>query len=122
MASYRPELNDVIPLILLTPNYVNKSGVETKTFLSVEEAIKNKDNLFFGTFKTYGGTERDTNGIYSIEDTANIKTWYRPDIKSECRIARANDGAIFEIINEPEDVNQRHQFLLFKVKRIKGNA
>lgn len=122
MASYRPELNDVIPLILLTPNYVNKSGVETKTFLSVEEAIKNKDNLFFGTFETYGGTERDTNGIYSIEDTANIKTWYRPDIKSECRIARANDGAIFEIINEPEDVNQRHQFLLFKVKRIKGNA
>ena len=40
MASYRPELNDVIPLILLTPNYVNKSGVETKNFLSIEEAIK----------------------------------------------------------------------------------
>ena len=122
MANYRPELNDTIPLVLLAPIYKTKSGVDTKTFPSVEEALKNKDNLFFGTFKTYGGTERDTNGIYSIEDTANVETWYRPDIKSDCRVARANDSATFEIINEPEDVNQRHQFLLFKVKRVKGNA
>lgn len=122
MASYRPELNDTIPFVLLTPIYKSSNGVDTKTFPTVEEALKDKNNLFFGTFKTYGGTERDVNGIYSIEDTANIETWYRPDIKSNCRIARANDGATFEVINEPEDVNQRHQFLLFKVKRVKGNA
>lgn len=128
MANYRPSLENTIPLVLLVPKYKNISGVNKKIYPSVEEALKEKDeqgnpiHLFFGSFKTYGGTERDVNGVYSIEDTANIETWYRPEIKSECRIARADDGAIFDIINEPEDLNQRHQFLLFKVKRIKGGA
>lgn len=122
MSSYRPILNDTIPLVLLTPVWTNVSGVRKKTYYSLEEALENKDNIFYGTFKTYGGTDRDVNGVYSIEDTANIETWYRPDIKSDCRIARANDGATFDIINEPEDINQRHQFLKFKVKRVKGGA
>ena len=78
--------------------------------------------FFFGSFKTYGGTEKTVNGVYSIEDTANIETMYRPDITGVCRIARAEDKAVFDIINEPEDINQRHQFLKFKVKRLKGGA
>lgn len=122
MSNYRPTLDNQIPLVLLTPTYTNVSGVNKPTYPTVQEALQNNDNLFFGSFKTYGGTERDVNGIYSIEDTANIETWYRPDIKSNCRIARANDGAIFDIINEPEDINQRHQFLKFKVRRVKGGA
>lgn len=122
MSNYRPNLDNQIPLVLLVPTYTNVSGVNKKTFPTVQEALQNNNNLFFGSFKTYGGTERDVNGIYSIEDTANIETWFRPDIKSDCRIARANDGAIFEIINEPEDINQRHQFLKFKVRRVKGGA
>lgn len=122
MSNYRPTLDNQIPLVLLTPTYTNVSGVNKPTYPTVQEALQNNDNLFFGSFKTYGGTERDVNGIYSIEDTANIETWFRPDIKSNCRIARANDGAIFDIINEPEDINQRHQFLKFKVRRVKGGA
>lgn len=122
MPSYRPELNDTIPLVLLKPTHKTTSGVTTKVFPNVDEALKDESNLFFGTFKTYGGTERDVNGVYSIEDTANIETWYRDDIKSDCRIARANDKVVFDIINDPEDINQRHQFLIFKVRRVKGNA
>ncbi len=126
MTSYRLEIDNPIPLILLIPVTLNKQGVVQKTFPTIEEALSYKDenkrpiNLFYGSFKTYGGTETDINGIHSIMDTANIETWYRPDIKSDCRIVRANDNAIFDIINEPEDINQRHQFLKFKVKRIKG--
>lgn len=78
--------------------------------------------IFFCSFKTYGGTEKTVNGVYSIEDTANIETMYRSDITGVCRIARAEDKAVFDIINEPEDINQRHQFLKFKVKRLKGGA
>ena len=122
MASYRLDVVDPIPLVLLIPFYKNEFGVAKKTFPTINEALKNENNLFFGSFKSYGGTERDVNGIYSVEDTANIETWYRPDIKSNCRVARANDGAIFDIINEPEDINMRHQFLKFKVKRVKGNG
>ncbi len=122
MSNYKPDLNNPIPLVLLVPTYKNVSGVNKKDFPTIDEALKNNNNLFFGSFKTYGGTERDVNGVYSIEDTATIETWFRPDIKSDCRIARANDKAIFDIINEPEDINQRHQFLKFKARRVKGGA
>lgn len=122
MAFYKADLSNSIPLVLLVPTSITVSGVTKKSFPTVEEALINTDNIFYGSFKTYGGTERDVNGVYSIEDTANIETWFRPDIKSNCRIARADDAAIFEIINEPEDINQRHQYLKFKVKRVKGNV
>ena len=65
----------------------------------------------------HGGVSRNV-----VEDTANIETMYRSDITGVCRIARAEDKAVFDIINEPEDINQRHQFLKFKVKRLKGGA
>lgn len=129
MSDYRLEIKNPIPLVLLTPKSITQvKGVNKKEYPTIEEALTIKDkngnsiNLFFGSFKSYGGTERIVNGIYSIEDTANIETWYRPDINSNCRIARANDGAIFDVINEPENINMRNQFLKFKVKRVKGGA
>lgn len=132
MSDYRLEIKNPIPLILLIPKSIKQvKGVNRKEYPTIEEALSVKDqnnnsiNLFFGSFKTYGGTENKEkiiNGIYAIEDTANIETWYRPDITSNCRIARANDGAIFDIINEPENINMRNQFLKFKVRRVKGEA
>ena len=120
MSDFRLEIKNPIPLILLTPISIKKiNGVNKKEYPLIEDALI---NLFFGSFKTYGGTEKNINGIYSIEDTANIETWYRPDITSDCRIARASDNAIFDIINEPEDINQRHQFLKFKIRRVKGGV
>lgn len=129
MSDYRLEIKNPIPLVLLIPKSITQvKGVNKKEYPTIEEALAIKDkndnsiNLFLGSFKSYGGTERIVNGIYSIEDTANIETWYRPDISSNCRIARANDGAIFDVINEPENINMRNQFLKFKVKRVKGGA
>lgn len=127
MSSFTLNITNPIPLILLIPTYKNVSGVSKPTYPTIQETLEVKDNkgnsinLFFGSFKTYGGTERDVNGVYSIEDTANIETMYRPDIKANCRVAR-EDGATYDIISEPEDIEQRHQFLKFKVKRIKGGA
>ena len=127
MANYVPDLSNSIPQILLSPTYKSVSGVLKKSYPTIEEALEKKDskgksvNLFFGTFKSYGGTERDVNGVYSIEDTANIETWFRPDIKSDCRIG-LETGEIYDILGEPENVNKRNQFLKFKVKRVKGGA
>ena len=111
---YRPKDSFVTPLVLLTPTYTSVSGVSKKTYPTTGDII-------FGSFKTYGGTERDVNGVYSIEDTANIETWYDPRIKAECRIV-LQSGAVYDIINEPEDIEQRHQFMKFKVRRVKGGA
>jgi len=128
MSSYTPDLSNSIPLVLLVPTYTNSNGVAKKTYPTVEAALAVKDeknnpvNLFFGTFKSYQGTEREVNGLYSILDTAHVETWFRPDITSDCRIARANDGAIFEIMNEPENINMRNQYLKFKIQRVKGKA
>lgn len=122
MRDYRPSLPFTTPMILLTPTDVKVSGVKKKTFPSLESALLNDSNKIYCSFKTYGGTERDVNGVYSIEDTAIIETWYRPDIKSNCRVARLSDEAIFEIINEPENINMRNQFLKFKIRRVKGGA
>lgn len=117
MANYRLSLDNTIPLLLLVPTYTTISGVPTKTFPSISDGA-----VFYGNFKTYGGTERDINGLYSIEDTAVIETWYRPDIKSDCRICVAATGAIYEVWHEPENIAMRNQFLRFKVKRVKGGA
>lgn len=113
--SYRPKLENTIPLILLAPTYRTVHGVATKTYPS-------EGNMIYGSFKTYGGTERNIDGLYSIEDTAVVETWYRPDIRSDCRIRVESTGAVYDIINEPEDIDMRHQFLKFKVKRVKGGA
>lgn len=117
MSNYRPSLDNTIPLILLIPTYTTVSGVPKKTFQQVSDGI-----LIYGNFKSYGGTERDVDGLYSIEDTAVVETWYRPDIKSDCRICVAQTGAVYEIWHEPENINMRNQFMKFKVKRVKGGA
>lgn len=121
MSNYRPQIENPIPLILLVPITRKITGVVKNTYPSINEALEIQENVFFGSFKTYGGTEKDVNGVYSIIDTANIETWYRPDIKANCRIA-LETGEIYDIINEPEDINKRHQFLKFKVRRVKGGA
>lgn len=115
--NYRPKEMDNLdcPMRLLIPIYSKVSGVLKKTY-------SEGGPLFFANFKSFGGTETKSNGVYSIIDTAMITTWYHPDIKSDCRVVRLEDGAVYEIINEPEDVNFRHQFLICKLKRVKGKA
>lgn len=115
--SYRPQNTFTTALLLLTPTYTTVSGVRKKTFPKAEDG-----ELFFSSFKTYGGTERDVNGVYSVEDTAEIETWYRPDITSACRVAVAGTTAVYEIVGEPENIELRNQFLKFKITRVKGGA
>jgi hypothetical protein len=35
---------------------------------------------------------------------------------------RLSDGAVFDILGEPENIEMRNQFLKFKVRRVKGGA
>ncbi|MBR4152095.1 MAG: hypothetical protein IKT98_03980 [Selenomonadaceae bacterium] len=115
--NFRPSQPFSVPLLLLTPTYTKTGGVRTKTFDVANSA------LIYGSFKTYGGTEQVVDGVFSVIDTAEIVTWFRPDIASDCQIALADDpGARYEILGEPENINRRNQFLKLKVKRVKGGA
>lgn len=113
---FRPNaINELrTPVKLLTPTYTAYNGVEIK-------AYPVDGDLIFVNWKTYGGTETTVNGVYSILDTAEITTWYRPDIKANCRLLR-EDGTVYEIISEPENIDLNNRFCVFKVQRVKGGA
>lgn len=117
MANFKPSAPFTVPMMLLEPTYTTVSGVPTKTFPALTGG-----KVFYGNFKTYGGTEREINGLYSVIDTAIIECWYRPDIKSDCRIGIPATNAVYEILGEPENINLRNQYLKFKVQRVKGDA
>lgn len=99
---------------LMVPKTENILGVTRTTYTDV--------GLIMVNFKTYGGTESESNGVLSVFDTAQITTWYRPDIRSDCRVKRLSDGAVFDILGEPENIEQRNMILSFKVQRVKGGA
>lgn len=114
---YRPSetAQMTTPLCLQIPTSERVNGVTVKSYTDDPDII-------FANFKTYGGTERESNDVYTVEDTASIVCWYRPDIKGNCRIKRLTDNAVFEIIGEPENLEQRNMFLKFKVRRVKGGV
>lgn len=114
---YRPRSNFDVPMKLLIPKWKEVNGVPKKVFPKLED-----DYLFFGSFKTYGGTETTVNGILSVEDTAWVETWFMPEITSECHIIVMNGMREYSIIGEPENIEERFQFMKFKVKRVKGKA
>ena len=116
MAEFKPS-TFTAALVLLKPTYSTVMGVPTATFPSPAKGVR-----FNGSFKSYGGTERDVNGLYMIEDTATVQCWYDPQITSGCRVYVLDTGKTYEIINEPEDIDLRHQFMTFKVRRYKGEV
>lgn len=118
MTSYKPNAPFSTAMRLLIPTtYTNINGVRKKSFPEINEG-----DIFFCSFKTYGGTELNVNGVYSVEDTANIECWYRDDITSACRVAVAGTNKVYEIVGEPENIDMRNQYLRFKVRIVKGGA
>lgn len=101
-----------VALTLMVPSYETALGVAKKVYTDA--------GRINGSFRSFGGTEREVNGVLSVEDTAVVETWYRPDIKADCRIKVLENGNEYEILGVPEDIEMRHQILRFKVRRVQG--
>ena len=114
---YKPSVAFNVPMKLQIPKWENINGVRKKVYPNIEQS-----ELIFGNFRTFGGTETTHNGVYGIESTATIETWYRPDITSDCRVVLLDANDIYEIIGEPENIEMRNKILKFKVKKIAGKA
>ena len=113
---FKPSFPYTTAIELFIPSgYSYVKGVKVKTF--PEQGIR-----LNCSFKTYMGTETVTNDVYTIIDTANVETWYRPDIKSDCRIKVLSTGDVYEIIGKPENINMRNQFIKFRVQAVEGGA
>lgn len=100
--------------LILKSEYHKVNGVNTKVFV--------EGDMIYVSAKSYGGTEREVNGRLVIEDTLQIETWYRPDITSSDVIRLLDDNSEWEIMNNPENIERRNQFLKFKVRRLTGNV
>lgn len=101
---------------LLKPTYTKVRGVPQKAFPDPEDV----EEVFFGNFRTYGGSEHMSNDVYTVFDTGTVRTWYNPDITSDCRIYLCDTGEVFEIVSRPENINMRHQFMNFRVQKVGG--
>ena len=119
MKNYKPSFPFNVYMQLLIPTETTVKGVPRKTYSG--------DLFFYGSFRTYGGTEGMVNDVYTIVNTATVDTWYRPEIKANCKIRIINSdtditdlksGGTYDIISDPENINQRNQFLQFKVKKV----
>ena len=121
MKEFKPSLPYSVPIELLVPTYKTMKGVPQKTFPSTGIRLN-------CSFKSYGGTESVKSlegvkdGLLLVIDTALVETWYRPDIKPDCRIKLCETGEEYDIKGKPEDINRRHQFLRFKVQAVEGGA
>lgn len=113
--NYKPTAPFNVAMRLLIPTTTMIKGTAVKTFTEPSEAP-----VFFGSFRTFGGSESTSNDVYTIFNTATIDTWYRPDIKADCRIQICETGEVYDVIGNPEDISMRHQYLQIKVEKVGG--
>ena len=115
---YQPQVPFTVPAMHLKREIKKVNGVNQETFSEV--------GMFFCSAKSYGGTEKTVNGVYVIEDTWTVDTWYNPLLKKGDKIRfldeKDDDGNYpeFEVLASPESINRRGQYMRFKVSRIGG--
>lgn len=115
--TYRPTMPFNVAMRLLIPTETMVKGVRKTVF-----SEPSKSSQIFGSIKTYGGTDNFSNEVYTVFETATVETWYRPDIKSDCRIYIEETGETWEIKGSPEDIQMRHQFMTIKVEKVGGKS
>lgn len=101
------------PAKVLSPTTKKVNGVVKKEYVEICD--------IFCSFKGFGGTERELNDVFVVENTAVVETFFRPDIKNDCRLKLPLDNSEWEILNI-ENIEMRNQFLKIKVKSISGKA
>ena len=102
-----------VPLMLQRAEKTTVKGSTKKTYVDV--------GFIYCSFRTFGGTETTTNGVLTVENTAVVETWYTPEIKADSRL-RTTDGAVYEILGTPENIEMRNQYLRFKIRETKGGV
>lgn len=113
--AFKPNFPYSTAIDLYKPTYSTVKGVRVKAYPETGTRLN-------CSFKTYGGTDTNIDGVYAVEDTASVETWYRPDITSDCRVVLLATGQAYEILGAPENIDMRNQFCTFKVRAIKGGT
>ena len=112
---YKPKSPFNVAMKILVPTTEMIKGCPSTTYSDPKTS-----EAFNGSFESYGGTENVSNDVLTVFDTANVETWYRPDITSDCHIYICETEEEYEVIGKPEDIDMRHQYLKFKVQKVGG--
>lgn len=110
---YTPNLPFDVPALHLKKSSKKVNGVNQEIFTEAKEP-------FFCSAKSYGGTEKQVNGVTVIEDTWWIDAFFDPAFGKGDRIRFLDDNTEFEVLASPENINRRGQYMRFKVVRIGG--
>lgn len=100
------------PALLFTPTTEKYNGVTSKVY-------PENGDLIFVNFKTKGGTETVVDGVYRVIDTAEITTWWNPNIKSTSRIEI--DEYRYEV-KSVENIEGQNMFMIVKLERKSGGV
>lgn len=111
---YTPAAPFSVAMKLLTPTVENVRGARVKSYPNPSDVT----DVFFGSFRTFGGTERMANEVYTVEDTATVDTWFNPSITADCRVYVCATGKTYEVIGTPENIDMRNQYCSFKLRAI----
>lgn len=111
---YQPSVPFSVPALHL------KRSKELEKVNGVNQYTYSEGVQFYCSAKSYGGTEKVVNGVFAVEDTWQIETWYNPDFGKGDRIRFLDDNSEYEILASPENINRRGQYMRFKVSRIGG--
>lgn len=115
---FAPNIPFDVAMKLLVPTTTKVKGVTKKTYPEPESV----EEIFFGSFRTYGGTENFSNDVFMVYDTAIVETWFNPAITTDCQVYVCETDSTYNIITTPENINMRHQFIQFKVERVGGKT
>ena len=110
---YEANLPFDIPALHLKRSLEKVNGTNQEIFTEAQEP-------FFCSAKSYGGTEKQVNGVTVIEDTWIVDTFYNPDFGKGDKIRFLDDGTEFKILASPENINRRGQYMRFKVSHVGG--
>lgn len=100
-----------IQIATTTDNY----GVRQKAYQSVAYTS-------WCNWTDYSGSEKDINNISAAEESATLYfRWFDSNAKTDGRIIRLTDNAVFEIVSV-ENIEQRDKAMIVRVRRIKGGA
>lgn len=113
MKEYKPQTPFLVPAKYFNPIETLKRGVVVKDY-------ETTGHTFYCSFRTFGGTETNVNGVIVVENTATIETWYTANIKASTQIEI--DGVRYELLTAPENIAMRNKWLRFKIRAIHGGA
>ncbi len=113
---------------LTTPILIIETEVKRDDSGRTYTAETEKTEQVWAVWKTYGGTLKQFGStvanrgekvnVVSYEDTAEVECYYTPFLTDSSHIQNLITGEKYSVITAPEDINQLHKFLKFKVRKM----